>query len=458
MAYGYFFGSDSLSSKRRMAERLLEQATSPQPIQHWAQGLAQMAQAALGGYELNRADKEDKAALALLMNAPGLAPAAPAQLAVQPAQPAAGEEPRPAPKPERVAAVTPASATARPGGPVMPSDKVWGDAEAEAAGLYEPTSKPAAPAPAPVAAAQPIAGPQIPPQIGAHIRQLLSNPRTAQAGMQLYGQYAKPSDYGFQTTPDGTILRTDSRSGTVAPIYQAPTKPTFTEIGIDPQTGQPVRGFVDAAKRTVQPYAPPTSGQPSTIPPVPAGVDPKVWREKYSQRSVEDALPADTKTVSALRKEVQDLPSYKNLAQAAPVYRSMADAAARDTRGADVNMIYAMAKIMDPGSVVRESEMTVAQAVATLPQQLRATVESQLTAGGRLTPDVRASLMQEAESRLNAYKLQFDQDAGMYRGIAQRGRMNELDVIPSFGEMPKYQPKPRATPNKAALKKQYGLE
>jgi hypothetical protein len=260
--------------------------------------------------------------------------------------------------------------------------------------------------------------------------------------------------------PDGTILRTDARAGTVAPIYQAPTKPTFTEIGTDPQTGQPMRGFVDAAKRTVQPYAPPTAGQPSTIPPVPAGVDPKIWREKYSQRSADEALPADTKTVAALRNEVQGLPSYKNLAQAAPVYRSMVDAAGRDTRGADVNMIYAMAKIMDPGSVVRESEMTIAQAVATLPQQLRATVESQLTAGGRLTPEVRASLVQEAESRLNAYKAQFDQDAGMYRGIAQRGRMNEMDVIPSFGDFPKFEPKHRAptTADKAALKKRYGLE
>jgi hypothetical protein len=142
--------------------------------------------------------------------------------------------------------------------------------------------------------------------------------------------------------------------------------------------------------------------------------------------------------VTELRKEVQALPSYKNITQAAPVYKSMLDAAGRDNRAADVNMIYGLAKIMDPTSVVRESEMTIAQAVATLPQQLQATVTSQLTSSGRLSPEVRAAIMQEAHSRVSAYKGMFDQDAGQYRGIAQRHRMNLADVLPDFGEFPEF--------------------
>jgi hypothetical protein len=155
---------------------------------------------------------------------------------------------------------------------------------------------------------------------------------------------------------------------------------------------------------------------------------------------------------------VQGLPSYKNLAQVAPVYKSMVEAAGRDNRASDVNLIYGMAKIMDPGSVVRESEMTIAQAVATLPQQLRATIESQLTASGRITPEARAAIMGEARSRIGAYQSMFEQDAGMYRGIAKRGRMNEADVLPSFGPFPEYTPKPKADAAKNALKSKYGLE
>ena len=151
-------------------------------------------------------------------------------------------------------------------------------------------------------------------------------------------------------------------------------------------------------------------------------------------------MPASSEDTSKLRNEIQGLPSYKNIAQAAPVYKSMLEAAGRDTRAADVNMIYGMAKIMDPGSVVRESEMSVAQAIATLPQQLQAAVKSQLTESGRLTPELRQAIMQEAHSRIGAYQSMFDQDAGMYRGIAQRGRMNEADVLPTFGPYEQFKP------------------
>jgi hypothetical protein len=182
------------------------------------------------------------------------------------------------------------------------------------------------------------------------------------------------------------------------------------------------------------------------IEPVPPGVDPKIWRETQSKRRAELSAPPSWEDTSKLRREVQDLPSYKNLAQAAPVYKSMLEAAGRDNRAADVNLIYGMAKIMDPGSVVRESEMTVAQAVATLPEQLKAAVWSQLEGSGRLSRDVRQAIMQEAHSRIGSYQAMFNQDTGMYRGIAERNRMNVQDVLPDFGRFDPYQPQAAQVP------------
>lgn len=144
--------------------------------------------------------------------------------------------------------------------------------------------------------------------------------------------------------------------------------------------------------------------------------------------------------VKELRKEIQDLPSYKNIAQSAPVYKSMLSAASRDNRAADVNLIYGFAKLMDPGSVVRESEMTIAQAISTLPQHLQASISSQLQATGRLSPEVRAAIMQEAHSRVSAYDDMFKQDSTQFQGIAQRRRMNLQDVIPNFGEFKPWEP------------------
>jgi len=259
--------------------------------------------------------------------------------------------------------------------------------------------------------AQAPAAPQMPEAVAAYVRRAIANPQTRAMGLQLLQQYAKPTDANLKV------------------------------IGKGPD-GAEQYGWVDERTRTVVPFTPPKPQRPadSVIPPAPPGVSEAIWQKEQSERKAREGMPATFEDSAKLRREVQDLPSYKNLAQAAPVYRSMTEAAGRDTRAADVNLIYGMAKIMDPTSVVRESEMTVAQAVATLPQQIGATIQSQLNSTGRLTPEVRAAIMQEARSRVSAYKGLFDQDAGMYRGISERNRMNVADIVPDFGEFKEWTP------------------
>lgn len=136
--------------RRKMAYRLLMEGTDSSPIQHWAQGLGRMGQAALGGYEMYRADQKDKetesgnnaALIAALQSYGGGSPAPSAQPTPQ----------RPTASPQApVSSVTPSAGAVpaalmgeRPGGPVMPSAKVWGDKEAEAAGIYEKPAQTAA--------------------------------------------------------------------------------------------------------------------------------------------------------------------------------------------------------------------------------------------------------------------------------------------------------------------------
>jgi len=307
-----------------------------------------------------------------------------------------------------------------------------------------------APAPGPAPAAAPMQTAQATGLQGMDPRllQAMTSPYASEATKKIATMLLQQKLQGDAvTTADAgdAIVVMDKRGNEVRRIAKGePNKaPTFGKIGTDPNTGQDIMGWQDSRGQKVTPYSPPVASPaaPSTIPPAPPGVDPKVWREGQSKNALEAALPPDQKIVSGLRKEIQDLPSYKNLAQAAPVYKSMQEAAGRDTRAADVNLIYGLAKIMDPGSVVRESEMTVAQAVATLPQQLRATIESQLTGQGRLAPEVRDAIMQEAFGRMGSYDTMFGQDTAMYRGIAKRGRILEDDVIPNFG---KFEPFKRA--------------
>src|SRR5574343_313408 len=230
-------------------------------------------------------------------------------------------------------------------------------------------------------------------------------------------------------------------------------KPEYKVIGKD-EFGNEQYGWVDPRSKTVTPVKPqaatpaaggqgavPTTPNGQPIPPVPPGVDPKKWREKWSEKTFEDARGPKGEEVTSLRKEVQNLPSYKNITQAAPIYKSMVDAAGRNSKASDLNLVYGLGKIMDPGSVVREGEMIMVKNAAGLPEWLLGTINA-LNGGAALTPETRKAIMQEAHGRVQSYKEAFDMDTRMYRGIVDRNKMNALDVIPDFGDFAPWSPAP----------------
>lgn len=94
----------------------------------------------------------------------------------------------------------------------------------------------------------------------AKIAALLTNP-WIDPGVKsaVLGQLA-PS-FGFQTLADGTIVRTNPKSGTVEPIYSAPVKPELKESGTDPITGQKSYQVFDPKTQTMRPVNGP-SGVP----------------------------------------------------------------------------------------------------------------------------------------------------------------------------------------------------
>jgi hypothetical protein len=214
--------------------------------------------------------------------------------------------------------------------------------------------------------------------------------------------------------------------------------PEFGVIGKD-AFGNEQYGWRDPRDKSTTPVAAPQGSAQPTITgpdgkpiPIPAGVDPKVIREAASKATAAASLPATFEDTAKLRHEVTQLPSYKNLSQAAPIYQSMAEAAGRNTKAADLNLVYGLGKIMDPGSVVREGEIQMANNAQGWQEKLNGII-AQINGQGGLTPEGRQALMAEAYGRIGAYKAEFDRDAGRYKGITERNRMNVADVIPDFG-------------------------
>ncbi|CAH1657958.1 hypothetical protein CHELA1G11_12977 [Hyphomicrobiales bacterium] len=228
---------------------------------------------------------------------------------------------------------------------------------------------------------------------------------------------------------------------TGAPV--GPGIPGQSPIAPQWQDGQLMGGFDQAQGRYISPEAlgaAPVTQQAGDIPAAPAGVNPKLWKEQQTKNLFDRTAPAGTDEVSGLRKEIQGLPSYKNLSQAAPIYKSMSETADRNSRASDLNLVYGLGKIMDPGSVVREGEMVMVKNTASLPDWLLGSINS-LNGGQALLPETRAAIMQEAHSRMQSYEDIFSQDTQMYRGIAGRRGMNPGDVIPDFGRAAPYERK-----------------
>ncbi|WP_246713911.1 phage tail tip lysozyme [Rhizobium leguminosarum] len=94
----------------------------------------------------------------------------------------------------------------------------------------------------PQQAANPMANPRAQALVNA-----LSNPNVPAQMKAMAAQslqtLMKPPEYGFQTLPDGTVLRSDPRTGTVQPIYQSTPKPTEVNGRLVGADGQVIADF-----------------------------------------------------------------------------------------------------------------------------------------------------------------------------------------------------------------------
>lgn len=134
------------------------------------------------------------------------------------------------------------------------------------------------------------------------------------------------------------------------------------------------------------------------------------------------------KNADDLRKEFNSLKPVQNFREVETAYNGIVDAASRDTKASDLNMVYGLAKIFDPGSVVREGEQVLVTNTAGLPQQLVGLINS-VNGGARLSGDTRKALIAEAKSRYEANKKGFDQFSDYYGSLAEARGVARNEVL-----------------------------
>ena len=108
------------------------------------------------------------------------------------------------------------------------------------------------------------------------------------------------------------------------------------------------------------------------------------------------------------------------------------NAAAKDPSAAgDLALIFNYMKILDPGSVVRESEFATAQNAGSVPDRIRGQY-NRVISGERLSSAQRQDFLQQSSKLLAAQIKKQQQLERQYQGIAERARIDPRDVVVDY--------------------------
>lgn len=160
-----------------------------------------------------------------------------------------------------------------------------------------------------------------------------------------------------------------------------------------------------------------------------------VSAERDKAQATRDAanIQSGFQNEAGLRKEFEGLPEVKNYKQAYPSYASIIDASTRSTPMADINLVYGLAKLYDPNSVVREGEYATVANSPSIPERVKGWAQY-LAGGGKLTPAIKQQIVDEAAGRIGAYQAEAGKARKSYEGIAKRRGIDPSNVFADMGD------------------------
>jgi hypothetical protein len=211
---------------------------------------------------------------------------------------------------------------------------------------------------------------------------------------------------------------------------QVPAQMPVQPPGATPATGPRIA----AALNTMPPQAAriPTAPVTSTAAPsMIGGVDvsklPPKERNNLLAKQAESAITGKPTQENTLRDEYNSLTAPFRTVQDA--YSKITNVA--NTGAGDMSLLYSYVKMLDPGSVVRESEFATAAASGSFGERVQGAMQ-RVMSGQRLPDTLRKDFIVEAKNiytqQNNAAKRLEDQ----YTGIAQRNGLNPKNVIVNY--------------------------
>ena len=144
-----------------------------------------------------------------------------------------------------------------------------------------------------------------------------------------------------------------------------------------------------------------------------------------------------------LRNEFGQQKPVQEFLSMGPQILAIRDGVAREnpSRLNDINLTFAFAKMLDPTSVVRENEAGQIVASASVADRLSGYI-ARLNGGAAFSPELRAQLLREAESRYSSARQAYDVEADAYRDLARSYGVEPGRVIPPRRNLPEARPIP----------------
>ncbi|MEX0349849.1 MAG: hypothetical protein AB3N15_10545 [Paracoccaceae bacterium] len=156
--------------------------------------------------------------------------------------------------------------------------------------------------------------------------------------------------------------------------------------------------------------------------------------------------PVNFEDESKLRKEFTGLQPVKDFQKQAGAYGRIVASAEDPSAAGDLALIFNYMKLLDPGSVVRESEFATAANSTGVDERVR-NLYNRLLSGERLAPEQRRDFVGRAAKLYGQASSQHEEVAGQYGTTAENYGLDSARTIPDFRFKPKGAPPTSLRPN-----------
>ena len=224
----------------------------------------------------------------------------------------------------------------------------------------------------------------------------------------------RPPKEDLMTVAEGATVW-DRRAG--KPVFTAPQKPqaadeftrALTAAGLDPNSPQ-ARALALQRLTKMATHAPGTSVSVNT-----------------GQKGLDNTLK--------LRGDFRSEPVYKAHQEMQAAYSQIQQSLKQASPAGDLAGATKIMKLLDPGSVVRESELGMAMAASGLLDRVQ-NYATNVIQGTKLTPTQRADFQRLADALYGESVKQYNGKRGEYQGIAERNQLSVPDVLGTESSMP----------------------